>query len=155
MTIAGSDSSGGAGIQADMKTMTANGVYAMSAVTALTAQNTTGVTDILESTPHFLSEQLDAIFTDIFPDAVKIGMVSSADLIVVIAEKLKQYKAKNIVVDPVMVATSGAKLLRDDAVEALCRELLPLAAVLTPNIPEAEILSGMMAHHLHDHHPLM
>ena len=143
LTIAGSDSSGGAGIQADMKTMTANGVYAMSAVTALTAQNTTGVTDILESTPHFLGEQLDAIFTDIFPDAVKIGMVSSADLIVVIAEKLKQYKAKNIVVDPVMVATSGAKLLRDDAVEALCRELLPLAAVLTPNIPEAEILSGM------------
>ena len=143
LTIAGSDSSGGAGIQADMKTMTANGVYAMSAVTALTAQNTTGVTDILESTPHFLGEQLDAIFTDIFPDAVKIGMVSSADLIVVIAEKLKQYKAKNIVVDPVMVATSGAKLLRSDAVEALCRELLPLAAVLTPNIPEAEILSGM------------
>ena len=143
LTIAGSDSSGGAGIQADMKTMTANGVYAMSAVTALTAQNTTGVTDILESTPHFLGEQLDAIFTDIFPDAVKIGMVSSADLIVVIAEKLKQYKAKNIVVDPVMVATSGAKLLRDDAVEALCRELLPLAAVLTPNIPEAEILYGM------------
>ena len=143
LTIAGSDSSGGAGIQADMKTMTANGVYAMSAVTALTAQNTTGVTDILESTPHFLGEQLDAIFTDIFPDAVKIGMVSSAELIAVIAEKLKQYGAKKIVVDPVMVATSGAKLLRDDAVEALCRELLPLAAVLTPNIPEAEILSGM------------
>ena len=143
LTIAGSDSSGGAGIQADMKTMTANGVYAMSAVTALTAQNTTGVTDILESTPHFLGEQLDAIFTDIFPDAVKIGMVSSAELIAVIAEKLKQYGAKKIVVDPVMVATSGAKLLRDDAVEALCRELLPLAAVLTPIIPEAEILSGM------------
>ena len=143
LTIAGSDSSGGAGIQADMKTMTANGVYAMSAVTALTAQNTTGVTDILESTPHFLGEQLDAIFTDIFPDAVKIGMVSSAELIAVIAEKLKAYKAENIVVDPVMVATSGAKLLRSDAVEALCRELLPLAAVLTPNIPEAEILSGM------------
>ena len=143
LTIAGSDSSGGAGIQADMKTMTANGVYAMSAVTALTAQNTTGVTDILESTPLFLGEQLDAIFTDIFPDAVKIGMVSSAELIAVIAEKLKQYGAQKIVVDPVMVATSGAKLLRDDAVEALCRELLPLAAVLTPNIPEAEILSGM------------
>ena len=143
LTIAGSDYSGGAGIQADMKTMTANGVYAMSAVTALTAQNTTGVTDILESTPLFLGEQLDAIFTDIFPDAVKIGMVSSAELIAVIAEKLKQYGAKKIVVDPVMVATSGAKLLRDDAVEALCRELLPLAAVLTPNIPEAEILSGM------------
>ena len=115
----------------------------MSAITALTAQNTTGVTDILESTPRFLSEQLDAIFTDIFPDAVKIGMVSSAELIAVIAAKLKEYKAENIVVDPVMVATSGAKLLRSDAVEALCRELLPLAAVLTPNIPEAEILSGM------------
>ena len=143
LTIAGSDSSGGAGIQADLKTMTANGVYAMSAITALTAQNTTGVTDILESTPRFLSEQLDAIFTDIFPDAVKIGMVSSAELIAVIAAKLKEYKAESIVVDPVMVATSGAKLLRSDAVEALCRELLPLAAVLTPNIPEAEILSGM------------
>ena len=143
LTIAGSDSSGGAGIQSDLKTMTANGVYAMSAITALTAQNTTGVTDILESTPRFLSEQLDAIFTDIFPDAVKIGMVSSAELIAVIAAKLKEYKAENIVVDPVMVATSGAKLLRSDAVEALCRELLPLAAVLTPNIPEAEILSGM------------
>ena len=143
LTIAGSDSSGGAGIQADLKTMTANGVYAMSAITALTAQNTPGVTDILESTPRFLSEQLDAIFTDIFPDAVKIGMVSSAELIAVIAAKLKEYKAENIVVDPVMVATSGAKLLRSDAVEALCRELLPLAAVLTPNIPEAEILSGM------------
>ena len=143
LTIAGSDSSGGAGIQADLKTMTANGVYAMSAITALTAQNTTGVTDILESTPRFLSEQLDDIFTDIFPDAVKIGMVSSAELIAVIAAKLKEYKAENIVVDPVMVATSGAKLLRSDAVEALCRELLPLAAVLTPNIPEAEILSGM------------
>ena len=143
LTIAGSDSSGGAGIQADLKTMTANGVYAMSAITALTAQTTTGVTDILESTPRFLSEQLDAVFTDIFPDAVKIGMVSSAELIAVIAAKLKAYKAENIVVDPVMVATSGAKLLRSDAVEALCRELLPLATVLTPNIPEAEILSGM------------
>ena len=142
LTIAGSDSSGGAGIQADIKTMTANGVFAMSAVTALTAQNTTGVTDILESTPLFLEEQLDAVFTDIFPDAVKIGMVSSAELIAAIARKLKQYGAKRIVVDPVMVATSGAKLLRDDAIETLKRELLPLAAVLTPNIPEAEILSG-------------
>ncbi|MGN0964537.1 MAG: bifunctional hydroxymethylpyrimidine kinase/phosphomethylpyrimidine kinase [Dysosmobacter sp.] len=142
LTIAGSDSSGGAGIQADIKTMTANGVFAMSAVTALTAQNTAGVTDILESTPLFLEEQLDAVFTDIFPDAVKIGMVSSAELIAAIARKLKQYGAKRIVVDPVMVATSGAKLLRDDAIETLKRELLPLAAVLTPNIPEAEILSG-------------
>ena len=141
LTIAGSDSCGGAGIQADIKTMTANGVYAMSAITALTAQNTTGVTDILESTPHFLAEQLDAVFTDITPDAVKIGMVSSAELIETIAAKLKQYGAKHIVVDPVMVATSGSKLLRDDAVSALCANLLPMAEVLTPNIPEAEILA--------------
>ena len=143
LTIAGSDSSGGAGIQADIKTMTANGVFAMSAITALTAQNTTGVTDILEATPQFLGEELDAIFADIFPDAVKIGMVSSSGLIAVIADKLRQYGAKHIVVDPVMVATSGAKLLRDDAIAVLEEQLLPLAAVLTPNIPEAEILSGM------------
>jgi hydroxymethylpyrimidine/phosphomethylpyrimidine kinase len=143
LTIAGSDSCGGAGIQADIKTMTANGVYAMSAVTALTAQNTVGVTDILESTPEFLSAQLDAIFTDIYPDAVKIGMVSSSKLIEVIAEKLKEYKAKNIVIDPVMVATSGAKLISDDAIDALKDKLLPLASVLTPNIPEAEVLSDM------------
>ena len=106
LTIAGSDSSGGAGIQADIKTMTANGVYAMSAVTALTAQNTTGVYGILESTPEFLASQLDCIFTDIFPDAVKTGMVSSTGLIQVIADKLKQYQARNIVVDPVMIAAS-------------------------------------------------
>ena len=143
LTIAGSDSSGGAGIQADIKTMTANGVYAMSVVTALTAQNTTGVTDILESTPQFLEHQLDAVFTDIFPDAVKIGMVSSADLIAVIADKLAQYGTRHIVVDPVMVATSGAALLRPDAVGALKERLLPLAEVLTPNIPEAELLAEM------------
>ena len=143
LTIAGSDSSGGAGIQADIKTMSAHGIYAMSAVTALTAQNTTGVTDILESTPSFLANQLDAVFTDIFPDAVKIGMVSSADLIAVIAEKLTRYGARHIVVDPVMVATSGSKLLRDDAIGALTEKLLPLAEVLTPNIPEAEILADM------------
>ena len=124
LTIAGSDSSGGAGIQADIKTMTANGVFATCAVTALTAQNTTGVTDILESTPHFLAEQLDAVFTDIAPDAVKIGMVSSAALIAVIAEKLRRYGAQRVVVDPVMVATSGAKLLRDDAIHALTAEML-------------------------------
>ena len=143
LTIAGSDSSGGAGIQADIKTMTAHGVYSMSAVTALTAQNTTGVTDILESTPEFLAEQLDCVFTDIFPDAVKTGMVSSTALIEVIAAKLRQHGAKNIVVDPVMVATSGSRLISEDAVGALCEHLLPLATVLTPNIPEAELLSGM------------
>ena len=143
LSIAGSDSSGGAGIQADIKTMSAHGIYAMSAITALTAQNTTGVTDILEVTPSFLSAQLDAVFTDIYPDAVKIGMVSSAGLITVIAEKLKQYGARHIVVDPVMVATSGSKLLQDEALEALKNCLLPLAEVVTPNIPEAEILAGM------------
>ena len=143
LTIAGSDSSGGAGIQADIKTMTMNGVCAMSAITALTAQNTTGVTGILNATPDFLEKELDAIFTDIFPDAVKIGMVSSAELITVIAEKLKAYGAKHVVVDPVMVATSGAKLLEDDAIDTLKEKLLPLAEVLTPNIPEAEILAGM------------
>ena len=143
LTIAGSDSSGGAGIQADIKTMTANGVFAMSAVTALTAQNTTGVTDILEATPAFLAAELDAVFTDIYPDAVKIGMVSSSALIEVIAEKLHQYGAERIVVDPVMVATSGARLISETAVETLKEALLPLATVLTPNIPEAELLAGM------------
>ena len=143
LTIAGSDSSGGAGIQADIKTMTANGVYAMSAITALTAQNTTGVYGILESTPEFLANQLDCIFTDIFPDAVKTGMVSSTALIGVIADKLRQYGAKNIVVDPVMVATSGSRLISEEAVDALKEQLLPLATLLTPNIPEAQVLSGV------------
>jgi hydroxymethylpyrimidine/phosphomethylpyrimidine kinase len=142
LTIAGSDTSGGAGIQADLKTMTVNGVFAMSAVTALTAQNTTGVTDIMEVTSKFLGEELDAVFTDIFPDAVKIGMVSSAALIEVIAERLAHYQARHIVLDPVMVATSGAKLLRDDAADTLKQKLMPLAEIITPNIPEAEILSG-------------
>ena len=146
LTIAGSDSGGGAGIQADIKTMTVNGVFAMSAITALTAQNTTGVTDILNSTPEFLAHQLDAVFTDIYPDAVKIGMVSSAELIQVIADKLTEYDAKNIVVDPVMVATSGARLISDDAIAVLKEKLLPLALLSTPNIPEAEVLSGMEIH---------
>lgn len=143
LTIAGSDSSGGAGIQADIKTMTAHGVYAMSAITALTAQNTTGVTDIMEVTPAFLAEQLDCIFTDIYPDAVKTGMVSSSALIETIAEKLSAYHVKNIVVDPVMVATSGARLISEEAIGTLKSKLLPLATVITPNIPEAEVLSEM------------
>ena len=142
LTIAGSDSSGGAGIQADIKTMTANGVYAMSAITALTAQNTTGVTDIMEVTPEFLKAQLDCIFTDIRPNAVKTGMVSASALIEVIAERLRFYGAENLVVDPVMVATSGARLISEDAIGTLKKELLPLAKVITPNIPEAEVLSG-------------
>ena len=146
LSIAGSDSCGGAGIQADLKTMTINGVYAMSAITALTAQNTTGVRDIMEASPRFLEEQLDAVFEDIYPDAVKIGMVSSSALIRVIAGKLRQYEARNIVVDPVMVATSGARLIQDDAIHTLTKELLPLATVVTPNVPEAEILSGMEIH---------
>ena len=142
LSIAGSDSCGGAGIQADIKTMTMNGVYALSAITALTAQNTTGVRSILEATPEFLKDQIDAVFEDIRPDAVKIGMVSSAELIEVIAEKLAYYKAENIVVDPVMVATSGSELMKSNAVTVLMQKLLPLATLVTPNIPEAEVLSG-------------
>ena len=141
LSIAGSDPSGGAGIQADIKTMTANGVYAMTAVTALTAQNTTGVSGIMEVTPEFLSEQLDRIFEDIFPDAVKIGMVSSAKLIETIADKLSGYKARKIVLDPVMVATSGARLISEEAVFTLKKRLIPLAYIITPNIPEAEVLA--------------
>ncbi len=142
LTIAGSDCSGGAGIQADIKTMTMNGVYAMSAVTALTAQNTTGVTGIQESSPEFLEMQLDAVFEDIYPDAVKIGMVASGELIRAIADRLRHYDAGNVVIDPVMVSTSGSALMRNDAVDTLVKELLPLATLVTPNIPEAEVLSG-------------
>ena len=143
LTIAGSDSSGGAGIQADLKAMTMNGVFAMSAVTALTAQNTTGVSGIFEVSPEFLAQQIDAVFTDIRPCAVKIGMVSSAPLIETIAERLRFYKAEHIVVDPVMVATSGSDLIASDAVRTLRRELFPLAEVITPNRHEAEVLSGL------------
>ena len=143
LTIAGSDSSGGAGIQADIKTMMANGVYAMSAITAMTAQNTTGVTAIMNATPEFLKEELDEVFTDIFPDAVKIGMVSDSSLIRVISERLRHYRPAYIVVDPVMVATSGARLISEDAIVTLKQELLPLSTILTPNIPEAEVLSKM------------
>lgn len=143
LTIAGSDSIGGAGIQADIKTITAHKVYATSAITALTAQNTLGVTDILNVTPSFLANELDCIFTDIYPDSVKIGMVSEAPLIDVIYDKLIEYKAKNIVLDPVMVATSGAHLLNDNAIETLINKLLPIATIITPNIPEAEVLSNM------------
>lgn len=142
LTIAGSDSCGGAGIQADIKTMTTNGVYAMSVVTALTAQNTTGVSGIFEVTSDFLEKQIRAVFEDIRPDAVKIGMVSSSELIKTIAKNLKKYDARNIVLDPVMVATSGAKLIGDDAIATLQEYLIPLATVITPNIPEAEVLSG-------------
>lgn len=143
LTIAGSDSSGGAGIQADLKTMLANGVYGMSAITALTAQNTTGVTAVSEVTPEFLEQQIDAVFEDIFPDAVKTGMVANAELIEVIVERLTFYKAKNIVVDPVMIATSGARLISENAVAVLKEKLLPAAMLITPNIPEAQVLSGI------------
>lgn len=142
LTIAGSDSSGGAGIQADLKTFAANGVYGMSVITSVTAQNTLGVTDIFDVSPENISAQLDAVFTDIFPDSVKIGMVSSEGIIEIIADKLKQYDAKNIVLDTVMVSTSGYRLLREDAIIALTERLFPLADVITPNIPEAEILCG-------------
>ena len=143
LTIAGSDSSGGAGIQADIKTMTMHGVYAMSAITAMTAQNTTGVRAIQESTPEFLRQQLDAVFEDIYPDAVKIGMTASSELIRVIADRLRFYGAGNVVVDPVMVASAGSSLIRQDAVQMLIRELLPISTLVTPNIPEAQVLSGM------------
>nr|WP_177297595.1 bifunctional hydroxymethylpyrimidine kinase/phosphomethylpyrimidine kinase [uncultured Blautia sp.] len=142
LTIAGSDSSGGAGIQADIKTMIMNGVYAMSAVTALTAQNTTGVRAILEVSPEFLQQQLDAVFEDIYPDAIKIGMVPSGQLIRVIVDRLRHYGAKKIVVDPVMVSTSGSVLMKEEARAILEEQLLPMAAVITPNIPEAEVLTG-------------
>lgn len=143
LTIAGSDSSGGAGIQADLKTICAHKMYGMSAITALTAQNTLGVTDIMNVTPNFLKNELDAIFTDIYPDSVKIGMVSDKDLIKTISNSLKKYNAKNIVLDPVMVSTSGSKLLSDDAINALIEELFPIADVITPNILEAEALTGI------------
>ena len=143
LTIAGSDCSGGAGIQADLKTMTMNGVYAMSAITALTAQNTTGVRAIQESTPDFLKQQIDAVFEDIYPDAVKIGMVASSELIRVIADRLRYYDAKNVVIDPVMVATSGSALMKNDAVQTMIEELLPVSTLVTPNIPEAQVLSGL------------
>ena len=143
LTIAGSDCSGGAGIQADIKTMTMHGVYAMSAITALTAQNTTGVRAIQESEPEFLMQQIDAVFEDIYPDAVKIGMVSSSELIHVIVDRLNYYGAKNIVVDPVLVASAGSSLMKDNAVKTLIKELFPVATLVTPNIPEAQVLSGM------------
>ena len=143
LSIAGSDSCGGAGIQADIKTMTMNGVYAMSAITALTAQNTTGVRSILESTPEFLKDQINMVFEDIRPDAIKIGMVASAELIEAIADRLSYYKAENIVVDPVMVATSGSELMKSNAVTVLMQKLLPIATLVTPNIPEAQVLSDM------------
>jgi len=143
LTIAGSDCSGGAGIQADIKTMTMNGIYAMSAITAMTAQNTTGVRAIQESTPDFLKQQIDAVFEDIYPDAVKIGMVASSELIRVIADRLKCHNAKNVVVDPVMVATSGSALMKNDAVQTLIEELLPVSTLVTPNIPEAQVLSEL------------
>lgn len=142
LTIAGSDSSGGAGIQADIKTMTLNGVYASSCITAITAQNTQGVRSVQEVDPDILRDQLDMVFEDIFPDAVKIGMVSSKTLIQVIAEALSRHKARKIVLDPVMVATSGARLMEEAALESLVKDLLPLADLITPNIPEGEILAG-------------
>ena len=141
LTIAGSDSIGGAGIQADIKTMTALGVYGMTAIAALTAQNTTGVKSIIEVTKEFLGEQLDMIINDIFPDAVKTGCISSPILIKEVVDKIKQYKLKNIVVDPVIYSKSGVKLIKDEAVVIMKKELLPLSDLITPNILELEILS--------------
>lgn len=142
LTIAGSDCSGGAGIQADLKTMAAHKIYGMSVITALTAQNTLGVQGIFEVTPEFIAQQIDSVFLDIRPDAIKVGMVSSVETIKTIANKLKEYSAKNIVIDPVMVSTSGSKLLSANAIEALKKYLFPLADLITPNMAEAEVLCG-------------
>lgn len=142
LTIAGSDSSGGAGIQTDLKTIAAHGAYGMSVITALTAQNTLGVRSIQGVTPEMVRDQLDCVFEDIRPDAVKIGMVGQADVIMAIAEGLRYHRAPSVVVDPVMVSTSGSRLLAQEALEALTTHLLPMAALITPNIPEAEVLWG-------------
>lgn len=143
LTIAGSDCSGGAGIQADLKTFAAHKVYGMSVITSLTAQNTMGVREVVDLSPEFVGLQLDAIFTDIYPDAVKIGMVSNVEIIKIIVEKLKEYSVKNIVVDPVMVSTSGSSLMDSKANKTLIEELLPLADIITPNMEEASVLSGI------------
>ena len=142
LTIAGSDSSGGAGVQADIKTMMAHKVFALSVITAITAQNTVGVDDVLDAGADIVGKQMDCVFTDIFPDAVKIGMVSNIETIKMIASKLKQYGPKNIVIDPVMVSTSGCALMHPDAMDTLISVLLPLGDIITPNIPEAEKLCG-------------
>ena len=142
LSIAGSDSSGGAGIQADIKTIAAHRLFAETAITALTAQNTLGVTGVLDVDPAFVAKQIDVVFEDIRPAAVKVGMVSSAAIIEAVADALERHAAANIVVDPVMVATSGARLIGDDAIEALKARLLPLADVVTPNMPEAAVLAG-------------
>lgn len=150
LSIAGSDSSGGAGIQADIKTIAAHHLFAETAITALTAQNTCGVRAVQEATPEFIAQQIDAVFEDIPPAAVKIGMVSSADIIEIIAERVTHWNAANIVVDPVMVATSGARLISEDAVSALTSRLFPLATVITPNIMEAEALAGHTVESAHE-----
>lgn len=150
LTIAGSDCSGGAGIQADIKTMQAHGVYAMSAITALTAQNTTGVTSINEVPAEFIAQQIDMVFSDIRPDAVKIGMISSDETAAVIAERLKYWKADNIVVDPVAVATSGSALSNERAYETVKKLLFPISEIVTPNIPEAELITGIKINDLAD-----
>jgi hydroxymethylpyrimidine/phosphomethylpyrimidine kinase len=142
LTIAGSDSGGGAGIQADLKTFSALGCYGLSVITALTAQNTVGVTGIHPVPPKFVQDQLEAVFSDIGTDAVKIGMLFSVELIQAIAEKLKAYHTGPIVLDPVIVAQSGDKLLQDEAISAIREDLVPLADILTPNLVEASILLG-------------
>ena len=143
LTIAGSDSSGGAGIQADLKTFTSLGVYGMSVITAVTAQNTLGVTAIQNIQADVIKAQIDAVFSDIYPDCVKIGMTSTVYIIETIANGLEFYKPKNVVLDPVMVSTSGSRLLDEKAVSVLQERLFPLALLITPNIPEAEVISGL------------
>lgn len=146
LTIAGSDCSGGAGVQADLKTFAAHKTYGMSVITSLTAQNTMGVTDVADLSPEFIGKQMDAVFEDIYPDAIKIGMVSNEYIVKMIVKKLKEYDAKNIVIDPVMVATSGSVLMDSKAIDTLKEELLPLASIITPNMKEAGVLSGINVH---------
>ena len=152
LSIAGSDSSGGAGIQADLKTFAALGVYGMAAITALTAQNTVAVTGVHEVPREFIAEQIDAVFADIVPDAVKTGMLGTAAAVRVVAEKAREHNFRNLVVDPVMVAKSGDRLLREDAVKAVREELVPLATVVAPNLPEAEALVGFTVASIEEMH---
>ena len=150
LTIAGSDCSGGAGIQADLKTFLAHGVYGMSVITALTAQNTTGVQGIAEVSPEFIGMQMDAVFTDLAPRAVKVGMIVGAQAVHVVSQRLQKYKAKQVVIDPVLASTSGTQFMEEETLKCAMEELFPLAALLTPNIPEAERLTGIAIKDAHD-----
>lgn len=150
LSIAGSDPSGGAGIQADIKTITAHKLYAMAAIVSLTAQNTMAVSGVLNCSPEFVEAQIESVLSDITPDAIKLGMLSNADIMRSVAKMLKKYKCQNIVLDPVMVATTGGRLMDDDALVVYIDELFALARVVTPNLPEASVLSGIDIQNIDD-----